>query len=158
MLEIGKQYHLHFSEQKSDIMTSILIKTYLKLCERIPGFRKITARWMYQAMGRFLRQDHWTYMNYGYATINGHDVIPELDKKDEAEVLYKQAISDDEKIGESWWRLALMYSVFDRMHDALNLLKEAESKGIIFDTDGQGVVKEILQRASSTEAISGTMK
>jgi ubiquinone/menaquinone biosynthesis C-methylase UbiE len=65
-------------------MTSLLIKTYLKLCSAIPGFRKITAKWMYQAMGRFLKQEHWTYMNYGYATINGHEMIPELDSADEA--------------------------------------------------------------------------
>lgn len=82
----------------------------------------------------------------------------QLDKKDEAIALYKQAIADDEKISESWWRLALVYSVFDRMGDALNLLKEAESKGIVFDADGQEVIKEILQRASSTEAVSGTVK
>jgi len=65
-------------------MTSVLIKIYLKLCSVIPGFRKITAKWMYQAMGRFLKQEHWTYMNYGYASINGHEVIPELDSADEA--------------------------------------------------------------------------
>jgi ubiquinone/menaquinone biosynthesis C-methylase UbiE len=67
-----------------DVMTALLIKLYLKLCSVIPGFRKITAKWMYQAMGRFLKQEHWTYMNYGYATINGHEVIPELDSDDEA--------------------------------------------------------------------------
>lgn len=84
----------------------------------------------------------------------------QLDKKDEAEVLYKQAISDDEKIGESWWRLALMYSVFDRIDEALNLLKEAENKGISFDADGQVVIKEIRQRAgsTSTEAVVDTKK
>lgn len=65
-------------------MTSLLIKFYLKLCSAIPGFRKITAKWMYQTMGRFLKQDHWTYMNYGYATINGYEAIPELDSDDEA--------------------------------------------------------------------------
>jgi SAM-dependent methyltransferase len=65
-------------------MTSVLIKIYLRLCLVIPGFRKITAKWMYQAMGRFLKQEHWTFMNYGYATINGHEIIPELDSEDEA--------------------------------------------------------------------------
>jgi ubiquinone/menaquinone biosynthesis C-methylase UbiE len=65
-------------------MTSVLIKIYLKLCSVIPGFRKITAKWMYQAMGRFIKQEQWTYMNYGYAAIDGYEVIPELDSDDEA--------------------------------------------------------------------------
>jgi ubiquinone/menaquinone biosynthesis C-methylase UbiE len=65
-------------------MTSVLIKIYLKLCSGIPGFRKITAKWMYQAMGRFIKQEQWTYMNYGYAAVSGHEVLPELDSDDEA--------------------------------------------------------------------------
>lgn len=64
-------------------MTSILIKIYLKFCSTIPGFRKITAKFMYQVMGRYLKQDHWTFMNYGYSAINDNDAIPELDKADE---------------------------------------------------------------------------
>ena len=82
----------------------------------------------------------------------------QLDKKDEAIVLYKQAISDDERVGESWWRLALVYSVFDRIPDAVDIIKEAQSKGIVFGSDGDEIVREILEKASSTEALSGTVK
>jgi len=38
---------------------------------------------MYQAMGRFLKQDEWTYMNYGYADLDGNKNLPVLDKTDE---------------------------------------------------------------------------
>jgi ubiquinone/menaquinone biosynthesis C-methylase UbiE len=64
-------------------MTTILIKIYIKLCIVIPGFRKITRKWMYQAMARFLRNDQWTYMNYGYASVNGYELKPILDSSDE---------------------------------------------------------------------------
>jgi len=64
-------------------MTSILIKIYLKLCTWFPWFRKASRKWMYQAMGRFIKQDEWTFMNYGYAELNGNKNIAILDKTDE---------------------------------------------------------------------------
>jgi len=64
-------------------MTSLLIKLYLKFCTVIPGFRKVTAKFMYQVMGRFLKQDNWTYMNYGFSVINENDAVPVLDESDE---------------------------------------------------------------------------
>jgi ubiquinone/menaquinone biosynthesis C-methylase UbiE len=45
---------------------------------------------MYQAMGRFIQQDEWTYMNYGYAHINGDDVFADLDITDEGQRLSYQ--------------------------------------------------------------------
>lgn len=71
-------------------MTSILIRVYLKLCSAIPGFRKITRKWMYQAMGRFIKQEQWTYMNYGYAHINGEDRFADLESVDEVQRLSYQ--------------------------------------------------------------------
>lgn len=64
-------------------MTTILIKIYIKLCAWIPGFRKISRKWMYQAMGRVLKHDEWTYMNYGYAELDGSKNQAILDKMDE---------------------------------------------------------------------------
>ena len=77
----------------------------------------------------------------------------QLNKIDEAEALYKQAIADNEKISESWWRLALLYSVSDRMDKAVQLIKSAQAKNISFDADGQGVINEILNRATSSTAV-----
>lgn len=71
-------------------MTSILIRIYLKLCSAIPGFRKITRKWMYQAMGRFIKQEEWTYMNYGYAHIKDDNISADLDSADEGQRLSYQ--------------------------------------------------------------------
>lgn len=65
-------------------MSSLFVKFYLKLCGIIPGFRKITRKWMYQLMARFIKQDQWSFMNYGYAQIDGQEVKPTLDSSDEA--------------------------------------------------------------------------
>ncbi|MFN8209237.1 MAG: class I SAM-dependent methyltransferase [Bacteroidales bacterium] len=65
-------------------MASVLTKTYLRLCEDIPHFKKTTRKWMYNLMARFIRHDHWTFMNYGYAHIHPHENIPELDDHDES--------------------------------------------------------------------------
>jgi len=45
---------------------------------------------MYQAMGRFIKQDQWTYMNYGYSDINGNDALAVLDTADEGNRLSYQ--------------------------------------------------------------------
>lgn len=64
-------------------MASIFVKFYLWLCGIIPGFRKITRKWMYQFMARFIKQDQWSFMNYGYAHINNEDQKPILESSDE---------------------------------------------------------------------------
>ena len=64
-------------------MTSVLVKFYLWLCSVIPGFRKITRKWMYQVMARFIKQDQWSFMNYGYAQINDQELRPMLESSDE---------------------------------------------------------------------------
>jgi len=45
---------------------------------------------MYQAMGRLMKNDEWTYMNYGYANLSGNDNIAVLDKTDEGNRLSYQ--------------------------------------------------------------------
>jgi ubiquinone/menaquinone biosynthesis C-methylase UbiE len=64
-------------------MTTILITFYNKLCGWIPGFRKLSRKWMYQAMGHFIKQDDWKFMNYGYACLDENEKPPVLDQKDE---------------------------------------------------------------------------
>lgn len=71
-------------------MTNILVRIYSKLCTWFPGFRKISRKLMYQALGRFLKQDEWTYMNYGYADLDGSNNLSVLDKSDEGNRLSYQ--------------------------------------------------------------------
>lgn len=71
-------------------MTTILIRIYNKLCTWIPGFRKISRKWMYQAMARFLKQDEWIFMNYGYADLDDSKSLAVLDKTDEVNRLSYQ--------------------------------------------------------------------
>jgi SAM-dependent methyltransferase len=65
------------------MMNSIFVKSYLKMCAIIPGFRKITRKWMYQLMARFIKHDHWSFMNYGYSQINEQESKPLLESSDE---------------------------------------------------------------------------
>jgi ubiquinone/menaquinone biosynthesis C-methylase UbiE len=64
-------------------MASVITQAYLKLCEKVPHFKKTTRKWMYNIMARFIKQDQWTYMNYGYAHMHPHENAPELDVHDE---------------------------------------------------------------------------
>lgn len=67
-----------------------MIRIYIELCARIPGFRKISRKWMYTAMGLFLKQDDWTYMNYGYADLDASENLIVLDNADEGNRLSYQ--------------------------------------------------------------------
>ena len=71
-------------------MTTTLITLYNKLCDSIPGFRKLSRKWMYQAMGRYIKQDEWIFMNYGYASLEGSANQPVLDLADEGNRLSYQ--------------------------------------------------------------------
>jgi len=71
-------------------MTNILVRLYSKLCTWFPGFRKISRKLMYEAIGRYLKQDDWTFMNYGYANLDGNKNQPVLDKTDEGKRLSYQ--------------------------------------------------------------------
>jgi len=70
----------------------------------------------------------------------------QLNQFAEAEALYRQAIADDEKIGESWWRLALLKSVFGDIKEAVDIINEAREKGINFGGEGDPVVADILEK------------
>ncbi|MDX9749290.1 MAG: class I SAM-dependent methyltransferase [Paludibacter sp.] len=71
-------------------MTTILITLYNKLCYWIPGFRKLSRKWMYQAMGHYIKQDNWKFMNYGYAHLEDNESPPVLDEIDEVNRLSYQ--------------------------------------------------------------------
>ena len=55
---------------------------YNSLCDRFPTFRKVTHRWLYEIMARNMRQETWSFMNYGYACGSGEE-IPKLEPIDE---------------------------------------------------------------------------
>ena len=65
-------------------MVSVLVKIYALLCIVLPVFRKTTRRWMYDTMSRVLKQDHWIFMNYGFAGLDGSEQKPLLEASDEA--------------------------------------------------------------------------
>ncbi len=78
----------------------------------------------------------------------------QLQKLDEAETLYKQAIADDRMIGESWWRLALLYSIAGKPKEAMAFIEEAQKIGVQFDAEGNAMVADITVK-SKVEGAEG---
>ncbi len=73
----------------------------------------------------------------------------QIGHKDEAVKLMEQAIQDDPKIGESYWRLAyLYYAIGDRTNAEATITRAQENK-IIFDSQGQQVEALIKSTAPS---------
>jgi O-antigen ligase len=71
----------------------------------------------------------------------------QLGKSEEAEALYRSAIEHDEKISESWWRLALLYGgIYNDTEGAIKIIEEATSRGILFGPEGKAVIANILQK------------
>ena len=68
-----------------------------------------------------------------------------IGKPDEAVILLQSAIDDDDRIGEGWWRLALVYAQTGDNDKAREIIKTAQDKGIVFDAQGNSVVSMILQ-------------
>lgn len=67
-----------------------------------------------------------------------------LNKPDEAIALLRSSVDADQKVGESWWRLAYMYKQIGRLDDAGKVLEEARLKGVVYDIQGEAMVKEII--------------
>jgi len=63
--------------------TRLVADLYVTLCRVHPGFRKWTRRWMYRLMARAYRAREWTFMNYGYAPLDGQPKGPSLEASDE---------------------------------------------------------------------------
>lgn len=68
----------------------------------------------------------------------------QLGKKDEAISLMQQAINDDPKIAESYWRLAFIYNFTGDHTKALATLALAKERGVAFDAQGQQVAAQIM--------------
>ncbi len=80
----------------------------------------------------------------------------QLQKKDEAIELLEQARQDDRTIGESWWRLALVYKHTGDTAKAIALIEEAKQAGVTFDAQGDAIIASILPAPVSPESVNGT--
>ncbi len=76
----------------------------------------------------------------------------QLGKNDEAVALMQQALDDDPKIIETYWRFAYLYQLMGQNAKARDILKLAHERGLTF-TDQALQVEQIV--ASSTPAKSG---
>jgi SAM-dependent methyltransferase len=56
---------------------------YSDFCRLYPGFRKKTRQYMYQFLARAYRKADWTFMNYGYASLDPESAPLILDETDE---------------------------------------------------------------------------
>jgi len=68
----------------------------------------------------------------------------ELNKKQEALDLYKQAIEDNPDIGESYWRLAYTYKQMDKMDKAKEVIEKAREDEVEFNKKGERIIDNIL--------------
>ncbi len=67
----------------------------------------------------------------------------QLGKANEAAQLLQQALNDNPRIAESYWRLAYIYHLAGQPDQARFLLLQAHEKGLTFDSQGQQVEKLI---------------
>jgi O-antigen ligase len=69
-------------------------------------------------------------------------------KQDEAIRMLQQTLQDDPNIGESYWRLAFIYSSLKQMDKANALFEDARAHHIKFSSDDQNIWREILATTS----------
>jgi O-antigen ligase len=84
-----------------------------------------------------------------------------LSKNDEAVTIFKQAIADDQKIAESYWRLAYVYTTQGKMKEAEEVLNSARSNGARFDNRDEEVVgnlMRVIQAPTTTTAATGSRR
>ncbi len=67
-----------------------------------------------------------------------------LGKTDEAVTLLEQTIMDDQKIPESYWRLAFIYQTSGQGAKALEVINRAKDNKVVWDEQGNNVVAKIL--------------
>lgn len=78
---------------------------------------------------------------YGLANIEG-----QLGKSQKAISLLQQALEENTKISDSYWRLAYFYKVFGQAEKAEEILMLAEKNNITFNEQGQKVMDLIKQK------------
>ncbi len=80
----------------------------------------------------------------------------QLGKPDEAIESIQKTIDLDPKVGESWWRLALIYKTIGQDTKAKETIEEAQQKNVSFDAQGRGIVKSIIGEDKSNEEDTDT--
>ena len=68
-----------------------------------------------------------------------------LDKPQESIELLEQAIKANPNVGESWWRLALIYKIMGKHENAKDIIHEAYKKGAVFTSIDKQKVETILK-------------
>jgi len=68
----------------------------------------------------------------------------QLNKPNEAIKLLQDSIDNDSKIGEGWWRLALVYQQMGDIDKAKKIIQDALSKDVVFGDQGKNVINSIL--------------
>jgi ubiquinone/menaquinone biosynthesis C-methylase UbiE len=133
-------------------MTSLLIRIYLRLCAVIPGFRKKTSKWMYQAMARFLKEKQWTYMNYGYASISGYELKPMLEISDEKHrlsyQLYHQLIAEIDLENKS------ILEIGSGRGGGASMIKKYHKPGKVIGLDFSGMAVKLCNRNHKGDGLS----
>ncbi len=66
----------------------------------------------------------------------------QLNKSAEAIKMLEEAISDNPRIGESYWRLAYAYKVSDQEQKAVELIKISQDRGVKFTEQEQGIISQ----------------
>jgi ubiquinone/menaquinone biosynthesis C-methylase UbiE len=64
----------------------MLSKLYTRLCKLYPRFRKFTRQRMYQFLAKQYQQQDWTFMNYGYASLESEEAAAPLHLEDDDEI------------------------------------------------------------------------
>ena len=59
------------------------VQIYKNVCDRYPGFRKLSRKFMYSLFAYMVRANHWKFMNYGYDEPAGVWPHPSLHEDDE---------------------------------------------------------------------------
>lgn len=73
----------------------------------------------------------------------------QLNKMTEASRLLEQTIEDNPKIDEGYWRLAYIYKINNQMDKAREILKIANDRGIVFQSQGKQIINEFILASSS---------
>jgi len=64
-------------------------------------------------------------------------------KNDEAIALFEESIAYDPKVGEGYWRLAGVYRDLGELEKAMDVVRDAEERGVEFKNPGKNVVDRI---------------
>lgn len=81
-----------------------------------------------------------------------------LGKSNEAAAMLEQTITDDPKIAEGYWRLALIYQINNQPDKAMEVINRANDNKIVWDEQGNQVVAQIIMTQQQVKAPIGKKK